>query len=167
MAGYANSKAKLATAEARITELESQLARYQAEERPKARQVARREYDEDIIQDLLIWSDEGQFLDECFAQWGIDDETWQQWLQDHVALRQAVGPARARARASLLKTLREALRNRTAFPVSLADRIIHQIEKEGGAAIEGADGLIRHVICPRCAAADAQSAEVTAQVIEQ
>lgn len=166
MAGFANTKAKLAECQAENQRLKAQLARYIAEDRPKRRFIVRREYSEQVLEELIEWSEEGMFLDECFAQWGIDAETFEQWKRDHVELAEIVGPSRARAKAAMLRTLREALKSRAAFPVGLADRILAMVERENGAQDDNAERFVRIEFCPRCAAADAASAVPDLQAIE-
>lgn len=159
MAGYANTKERNKQLEEENTRLKRELARYQATQPLPAKRIISREYDDQIVSELITWSEEGQFLDECLAAWGIDQETFGKWCAEHVELKAALGPARARAKASMLRTLREALRTRTAFPTSLADRIISMVERENGTTDESASGLVRLDFCPRCRSADQQSAE--------
>lgn len=173
LAGFVNTKTKLAETQAelakvkaRLSDAERELARYRAANAPKRQRIISRQYDDSVIDELISWSEEGLFLDECLAQWGIDQPTWEKWLTDYVPLREAVGPARARARAAMLRTLREALKTRTAFPVSLADRIIAMVERENGTQDESADKLVRIDLCPRCATADAASAVATGQALD-
>lgn len=173
MAGYQNAKIKLAEVEQERDQLKSEVKRLKGQlavagllTPDKRKRIISRSYDDGIIDELIQWSEEGLFLDECLANWGIDQETWQAWLGEYVELREAVGPARARARAAMLRTLREALKTRSAFPTSLADRIIAMVERENGTQDESASALVRFELCPRCVAADAASADQTTQVHE-
>ena len=159
MAGYANNKERAKGLEEENARLKRELARFQATQPLPRRRIVSREYDENIVSELITWSEEGQFIDECLASWGIDAETFGKWCEEHVELKVALGPARARAKASMLRTLREALRTRTAFPTSLADRIITMVERENKTTDESASGLVRLTFCPHCLSADQQSAE--------
>lgn len=166
MAGFVNAKTQLVEARAEIERLRAQLKQFERTNQPKRKRIISRTYDDSIIDELIEWSEEGLFLDECLANWGIDMEIWQTWLANHVPLQEAVGPSRARARAAMLRTLREALKTRNAFPTSLADRIIAMVERENGTAESSAAALINVTFCPACAAADAQSAESEADGID-
>lgn len=174
MAGFVNAKIKLAESQAELERVKAQLAnanRILADHglgaaSSKRHRIVSREFDDRIIDELIQWSEEGLFLDECLAAWGIDMDTWQGWLRVHVDLQAAVGPSRARARAAMLRTMREALKSRNAFPTSLADRIIAMVEREHGASDEQSSHLVSIEFCPRCAAADALSAETDTQVID-
>ena len=159
MAGYANTKERNKELEDENNRLKRELARFKASQPLPTKRIVSREYDDSIVTELITWSEEGQFLDECLASWGIDAETFKAWCADHVELRSALGPARARAKAAMLKTLREALRTRTAFPTSLADRIIAMVERENATVDDDASKLLRIAFCPKCGEADQQSAE--------
>lgn len=143
MAGNPQTKARLANAELRIRELEQQLALYEHEGRAKRKQQRSREYDESILDDLMEWSSEGQFLDEIVSQWGISREQFDAWTEANPALAELLPIARARARAALLRHMRAALTNRSAFPAALADRIIAMLDKEVAGANTEASGLIK------------------------
>lgn len=173
MAGYVNAKTKLAEQSSELERLRVENKRLRARlaaaglsNESNAKRIVSRTYDDRVIGELIDWSEEGLFLDECFAQWGIDADTWAKWLEDHVELREAVGPSRARARAAMLRILREGLKTRNAFPTSLADRIIAMTEKEHGSAEQESSALVALSFCPRCAAADAQSPDDETQVID-
>lgn len=142
MAGNPQTKERLRQAEARILELEAEIATYEREGVPKAAPIKRRTYDERIIDELLRWSAEGQFLEEMLATWCIDDDTFKQWIDDHEELREVIGIAKMRAKGALLRELRQALRTRTAFPVALAERIIKMIEADRSDGVGGAEDLV-------------------------
>lgn len=149
MAGNPQTKAKLVAAEERVRELEQELAGYRAANAPKREHIRRREYDSQVVDELLRWSGDGQFLEEMLATWCIDEETFQRWCEDHDELREVLGMARARAKGSLMRELRQALKTRTAFPVALAERIIKMIDADRAEAAGGADTLVRvHVERP-------------------
>lgn len=170
MSGFTNSKVQLAEARGEIDKLKAELTRtrqrlalYETDKSKRRQRIVSRTYDDQIIDELIEWSEEGLFLDECLANWGIDQETWNKWLAEHVTLRQAVGPSRSRAKAAILKTLREALKTRTAFPVSLADRIISIVDRESGADDESASKLVSFGLCPVCMSGDGASAPSEAE----
>lgn len=159
----AETRAELDKVKAELVRTKQRLALYENDQSKRRHRIVSREYDDRVIDELIEWSEEGLFLDECLAQWGIDSEQWSVWLAEHVTLRAAVGPARARARAAMLKTLREALKTRSAFPVSLADRIIAMVDKENGAADETASKLVSFGLCPVCMSGDGASAPSEAE----
>ena len=173
MAGFVNTKTKLVESQAEVERLKTENKRLHARlavaglsNDSNTKRIVSRTYDQRIIGELIDWSEEGLFLDECLAAWGIDHDTWTEWLAEHVELREAVGPSRARARAAMLRILREGLKTRNAFPTSLADRIIAMVEKEHAGAEQQSDNLVTVEFCPRCAAVDALSAETDTQVID-
>ncbi len=130
MAGMPGTKERNRVLQDEVTQLRAKLAAYEHEGRAKRLEHHRRSYDETILDDLMEWSTEGQFLDEVISQWGISRETFDQWCEQEPKLQELLPIARARARAALLRHMRAALSQRSAFPAALADRIIAMLDKE-------------------------------------
>lgn len=125
--------------------------------------MRRRTYDETILDELIEFSDEGMFVDEMLARWGISEAEWEEWQRDHVELAELVPLSRARARATMLKTLRDAVKHRSAFPAGLADRMIALLDRDTRQD-DGADGL---VLVHKYRPADDGSADGLLQAIEK
>lgn len=143
MAGNPQTKERLRLAEEEIIKLRAEIATYQNEGRAKRLNHRSRSYDESILDDLMEWSTEGQFLDEIVAQWGISRETFDEWVNNNPALAELLPIARSRSRASMLRHMRSALSSRSAFPAALADRIINMLDREAASGGElEASGLV-------------------------
>jgi hypothetical protein len=131
---------RLAFLEAENQELRAELEGYQREKRPKRDPTARQEIGPDMIRELYLWSEQGQFLEEILAAWGWTVEEWTEACGNDVQLGQHAARARARARGAILRMIREGLL-RSSFPTALADRLLLALERESLTA--SADELIR------------------------
>lgn len=145
MAGHPNARARALAAEARVTELETELAqlRRQVREKGETHELARAvTFDAEtvprLVHELFAAADEGETIEEVAARWNVSPQEIRRAGEAHELLGEALRRAHVRSRARVHGMIRRAVESGRGFPAAMVDRLLALYDRDDRADADAA-----------------------------
>lgn len=137
MAGNPGARLRAAEAEARVVQLENEVAqlRRQLAGKGEVRELAKAvTFDEEtiprLVHELFAAADEGETIEEVAARWNVSPAEIKAAGERHDLLGEALRRAHVRARARVHGMIRRAVEAGRGFPAAMVDRLLALYDRE-------------------------------------